>query len=174
MTRMDGAMKWMGAAVGILLAVALVLSWRVAADGRVLPADVSMQAHPAGELEIRPAAAFLSGARLEAGGAAASGALRLQNITPVTLDVRVRLAPSSSALDRALAVGLTARGRTLAEGRLGALRHWSAGSLRIRPGRSAVLHARLAVPAGPRAAAGGGQDVDITAKFQATPVGAAR
>lgn len=171
---MDGAMKWTGAAVGILLAVALVLSWRVAAEGRALPAEVSMQAHPSGELELRPAADFLAAPGLVVGGPSASGTMRLRNITPVALDVRARLAPSSKALDRALAVRLTARGRTLADGRLGALRGWSAGSVRVRPGDVAVLHARLAIPAGPHAAAAGGQDVDITAKLRATPVGAAQ
>jgi hypothetical protein len=157
--------------VGIALAVALVLSWRVAAERTALPAEVTMHAHPAGELEFRPAAAFLSARRLEAGGPSASGSLRLRNITPVTLDVRVRLAPSSGALDRALVVRLAVGGRTLAHGRLGRLRGWSVGPLRIRPGRGAVLHARAAVPAGPSAAAGGGHDVDIAAEFQALPRG---
>jgi len=157
--------------VGIALAVALVLSWRVAADGTALPTEVTMHAHPTGELELRPAAAFLSALRLEAGGPSASGGLRLRNITPVPLDVRVRLAPSAATLDRALAVRLAAGGRLLAGGRLGRLRRWSAGSLRIRPGRSAVLQARAAVPAGRSAAAAGGQDVDIAVELQARPRG---
>lgn len=167
-------MKWIGAAVGLVLAVALVLSWRVAAEGRVLPAEVSMQAHPSGELELRPAADFLSAPALAVGARGASGTVRLRNITPVALDVRVRLAPSTEALDRALAVRLDAGGRTLADGRLGALGDWSARSVRIRPGSTAVLHARIAVPAGPRAAAAGGQDVDVTAHLQSSPIEAAR
>jgi hypothetical protein len=174
MTRTSRGTKWIGAAVGIALAVALVFSWHVGADGGVLPADISMQAHPSGELELRPAADFLSAPALTVGGPSASGTVRLRNITPVALDVRARLAPSSKALDRALAVRLAVRDRTLADGRLGSLRGWSAGSVRIHPGRSAVLHARAAIPAGPSAAAAGGQDVDVTVEFRARPVGGSR
>jgi hypothetical protein len=174
MTWTNRGTKWIGAAVGLALAVALVLSWRVAADGHALPAAVSMQAHPSGELELRPAADFLSAPALTVGGPSASGTVRLRNITPVALEVRVRLAPSSKALDRALAVRLAARDRTLADGRLGALDDWSASSVRIHPGRSAALHARATIPAGPSAAAAGGQDVDVAVEFRSRPVGGSR
>jgi hypothetical protein len=165
------ATKWIGAAAGILLAVALVLSWKVPAEGRPLPAEVSLRADPSGELELRPASDFLSAERLEVGGRAASGRVLLHNITPVTLAVRVRLEPSSPALDRALLVRLESDGGRLAEARLGALRRWSTRSLRIRSGRSAVLRARVWLPAGPSSAPAGGQDVDIVADFWARPVG---
>lgn len=164
------ATKWIGAAAGIMLAAALVLSWKVPAEGRPLPAEVSVRADPSGELELRPAGDFLSAPRLRVGGRAASGTLLLHNITPVTLAVRVRLEPSSSALDRALLVRLDGDGRQLVAARLGALRRWSARALTIRPGRSAVLRVRVSLPAAPSAAAAGGQDVDIEADFRAQPV----
>lgn len=163
------ATKWIGAAAGILLAVALVLSWKVAAEGRPLPAEVSVRADPSGELELRPAGDFLSAPRLRVGGRAASGTLLLHNITPVTLAVRVRLEPSSPGLDRALLVRLDGDGRQLVVARLGALRRWSTRALRIRSGRSAVLRARVSLPAGPFAPAAGGQDVDVVADFRAEP-----
>lgn len=165
------ATKWIGATAGILLAVALVLSWKVPAEGQPLPAEVSLRADPSGELELRPAGDFLSAERLEVGGRAASGSVLLHNITPVTLAVRVRLEPSSRVLDRALLVRLASDGGRLAGARLGALRRWSTRSLRIRPGRSAAIRASVSLPPGASAQAAGGQDVDISADFQARPAG---
>lgn len=167
---METLAKATGLTLGLALAAVLVLSWRVPADGAVAPASVSLAPRPAGELELRPAGA-LPTATLAAGGRPAFRQLRLRNITPLPLDVRVRLVAPSLALDRALRVRFAADdGQPLAAGSLGQLRRWSRGSVRVAPGRTAVLAVSLAIPEGPYAAEAGGADVDLTAEFRSRPV----
>ena len=160
--------KWTGLTVGLAVAVALVVTWRVPATSGTLGADVKLVATPPGELTLKPAGAFLEGRRLTAGGAAATGRLELRNITARTLAVRVRLLPSVADLDGALRIELEDAGRPVAIGRLGGLRRASRPALRIGPGESRRLDARAFVIR--RAGDYEGRMVDVTVELRARPV----
>ena len=160
--------KLVGLTVGLAVAAALLMTWRVPAMSGALGADLKLVATPPGELTLKPAGAFLQGRRLTAGGAAATGRLELRNVTARRLTVRVRLLPSAGDLDRALQLELEDAGRLVAIGRLGALRRWSRRAFELRPGESRRLDARAFVVDH----AGGyeGRMVDVTLELRARPV----
>jgi hypothetical protein len=164
----DGLAKWIGLTAGLAAAAALLIAWRVPATTGTLGADVKLVASPPGELTLKPAGAFLQGSRLTAGGAAATGRLELRNITGRALDVRVRLLPALPDLDGTLRVELEDAGDPVAVGRLGALRDWSGRAVRIGPGKSRRLDARVLVTA--RAANYEGRIVDVTLELRARAV----
>jgi hypothetical protein len=146
-----------GLAVGLVVALAAVLSWRIPAEGARLGADVRFVAVPPGELTLSPSGTFLEARRLEPVGGAAHGRLVLRNITGHTVVVRLRCLPSSRDLDRALRVRI---GRD-PERSLGRLRRWT-GAVRLRRGERRALHvtARLA-------SAAEGSAVDVTVEARA-------
>ncbi len=160
--------KWIGLTVGLAVAAALLMTWRVPATSGALGAELTLVATPPGELTLRPAGAFLHGRRLTAGGAAATGRLEVRNITGRRLAVRVRLLPAAPDLDRALRVELEDAGRLVAVGRLGALRRWSRGAFELRPGESRRLDARAFLVE--HASGYEGRMVDVTLELRARPV----
>jgi hypothetical protein len=161
--------KWAGLAAGAVLAVTLVVGWRVPAATGALGADVKLVADQPGELLLSASGSFLQGRGLVPGGPAAAGSLGLRNITPRTLAVRVRARPSTPDLDGALQVELEDAGRAVAAGRLGSLRRWSRGALRIGPGERRRLAGRAFLRAGERNHEG--RIVDVTLELRAIPVG---
>lgn len=166
------ATKWIGLAAGILLAAGLVHTWQIPAEGGVIGADVRLAALPAGELQLRPTAVFLSGHGLVPGGRGARGSIRVTNITGTPVAVDARLTPSSPALDRALSVRLDTAARRLLAGPLGELRRWRRLDLRLDPGETAALQARVTIPRNPAAAEAGGQTVEVTTELRARRAGA--
>jgi hypothetical protein len=145
--RTDAWARRIGLALGLLLALAAVLSWRIAAEGAALGADARFVAVPPGELTLEPAGEFLV-ARGLAPSEASDGRLRVRNITGAPVAVRLRARPSSRDLDRPLAVLVRAGGVTLYRGRLRGLRSWSR-ALTIPRGdaRTLDVRARLATRA---------------------------
>jgi hypothetical protein len=140
-TRIDAGARRIGLAVGLLLAVALVLSWRIPAGGDGLGADVSLAAAPPGELLVEPTGAFLSARGLER-GETATGRMRLRNVTGGPVELRLRARPSSRALDRALRVEVGTALHTSYRGRLGGLRRWTSVGELAR-GEELALDARV-------------------------------
>ena len=169
--RTNTIVKCLGLAAGMAIALALLLGWRVPAATGTLGADVKLVATPPGELALEGSGPFLQGRALEPGGRAATGRLDLQNISPRTLAVQVRLRPSTRDLDRALRVELEDAG-ALAGGTLGALRRWSRRRMRIAPGERRRLDGRALMRKGAHNYEG--RIVDATLEFRARHVGALR
>jgi hypothetical protein len=163
-TSIDTWARRIGLAVGLLVALAAVLSWRVAAEGAGVGAEVRFVAIPPGELTVEPAGTFLAARGLEPGGAA-TGRLELRNITGTPVVVRLRGLPSSRDLDASLRVELAAGDDVVFRGRLGRLRGWTAPFALARAERRRLV-ARLWVAPG----AGGkvaGAAVDVTVELRA-------
>src|SRR5215211_5983212 len=99
-----------GLALGLLLALGAVLSWRVAAEGAAVGAEVRFVAVPPGELTVAPSGAFLSARGLRPAGEPARGDLRLRNITGTAVAMGLRALPAGRDLDRSLRVELSAGG----------------------------------------------------------------
>lgn len=149
--RRTRAIPAIGVALGLAIALAAVMSWRIPASSQSLGAEVRFMAAPAGEVSISPAGPLLTARRL-APGDSASGRFTVRNLTGEPLRVRLRALPSAHGLDRALRVRFTSGGRRLAAGRLGKLRSFQSGApLRLPRGESREVELRAAlVPAAGR------------------------
>ncbi|MEA2330870.1 MAG: hypothetical protein QOH58_1008 [Thermoleophilaceae bacterium] len=154
-----------GLAIGLLVAVGALLSWRIPAEGAGLGADARFVAVPAGELTVDPAGRFLSARGLRPGGATARGRLAVRNITGGPVGVRLRGLPSSRDLDRPLRVEIAADGTTVFRGRLAALRSWTR-AVPLGRGEQRSLEARVWLPAGAGASTVGAS-VDVTVELRA-------
>jgi hypothetical protein len=159
----DTVASWGGLILGLALAAALVVSWRVPEPDQTLGADLRMVAAPGGELELEPDSVFLSGRSLGAGDRA-DGHLRIRNLTGRPVGVRLRGLPSSHDLDERVSAELRSGDRILARGSLGELRAWTRTPLALGPGETREIEARLSVPqhggSGYR-----GRIVDVTLEF---------
>jgi hypothetical protein len=162
-TSSDTWARRVGLALGLLVALGAVLSWRVAAEGAAVGAEARFLAVPPGELTVAPSGAFLSARRLRPGGAAARGELRLRNITGTPVSVRVRGLPSGRDLDRLLRVRIG----TVFHGRLRGLRSWTRPFVLGR-GERRALPARVWLPASADGAAAGAA-VDVTVELRVEP-----
>lgn len=160
--------KWVGLALGLGLAVALLATWRVPATSGTLGADVKFVATAPGELTLKPSGAFLQAHGLAAGRGRVSGRLVIRNITARRLAVRVRLLPSAPDLDRALRVELEHGGERLGTGRLGEHRRWSPRAIDLAPGQERSLEASASIA--PDAGDYEGRIVDVTVELRARPV----
>jgi hypothetical protein len=167
LTASDTWARWVGLAVGLVLALAAVLSWRIAAEGAAVGAEVRFVAAPPGELTAAPVGAFLAARRLRPGGVA-NGQLALRNITGAPVSVRMRGLPSVRALDRPLRVEVKDGEEVIFRGRLGGLRSWTRGVVLAKGARRA-LATRVWLPAGAgRAVAGAIVDVTVELWAEAT------
>lgn len=158
-------MRRIGLALGLALALAAVLSWRIPTGSTALGAQARFVAVAPGELTMAPSGPFLM---LRPSGGAARGKLELRNIAGAPLAVSVRARPSSRELDRWLRVRIASRGPRAGlafRGPLHRLRAWTPvaalgaaerGTLRVR--------AWLPPSARPRVA---GALVDVTVEVRA-------
>jgi hypothetical protein len=145
----DRLARRLGAVLGICLAAAALISWRVPGGERTLGADVSVEALETGEVGVAPPRPFVSVPSLVP-GASASGAVTLRNQTGVRLALRLRALPSTHDLDPILGVRVSSGGRTLYDGNLGGLRAAGARPLRLAPAESARIQVRASLPKGLR------------------------
>jgi hypothetical protein len=149
-----------GLALGLLLALGAVLSWRIPSGTAALGAQARFTAVAPGELTVAPAGAFLS-----ARGVRARGALVIRDITGRPVSVELRARPSTRQLDRLLRVAISDQGRVRFRGRLARLRAWTAvASLRARASRRLAVRAWLPTGARSRAA---GAIVDVMVELRA-------
>ena len=107
-----------------------------------------MTAVPPGELLVEPSSPFLVGRRLQPGGDAATGELRVRNISPKPVEVHVRALPSNRDLDRVMRVEVSAGDRTISTGTLGDLRTWTRDGLALDDGEAGTLGLRAWLPEG--------------------------
>jgi hypothetical protein len=157
-----------GLAIGLCAALALVLSWRVPAEGGTLGADARFTALPPGELVVEPEATFLKARRLRPGGPAATGSLRVRNISPRSVAVRGVALPSSGDLDSRLRVELRQGDDELFSGRLGRLRRGTA-RMRLLPDEERRVEARAWLPAGTAGHEGAAVDVTLELRVEVRP-----
>jgi hypothetical protein len=145
-----------GLALGLLLAVGAVLSWRIESGSAALGAQARFTAIAPGELVVAPSGPFLT---LGPSSVSAHGSMRLRNIAGAPLAVELRVRPSSGELDRLLRVRIAGR-----ELRLRALRRWTRVTvLRSRERRSVPVRAWLPDRARSRAA---GAFVDVAVELR--------
>jgi hypothetical protein len=152
-----------GLALGLLLALGAVLSWRVAAEGPAAGVEARFLAVPPGELTVAPDGAFLAARGLRPGGPAARGELSLTNITGSPVAVRVRGLPSGRELDRLLRVRVDG----VFAGRLGELRAWTR-PFAIGERERRVLDVQVWLPAAAVGATAGAA-VDVTVELRVEP-----
>jgi hypothetical protein len=105
-----------GGALGLGLAVAVVLGARPSASADGLTATVRFSAPTSGELAVTPAAPqpFLVANSLRPGGNPAIGSFDIHNQTGRRMALAFRVHPSSGALNGLVQVRLSAGGRSLA------------------------------------------------------------
>lgn len=171
--RRPKAIPAIGIALGLVIALAAVLFWRVPAESQSLGADVRFAAAPAGAVSVSPAGPLLTASRLLPGHSA-TDRFELRNLTGRPLRVRLRALPSGPALDRALRVDVAAAGHQLAAGRLGELRSFASGApltLPVEGSREVELRAELLRAAGRDHE---GQIIDVMLEFEARRAGAVR
>jgi hypothetical protein len=141
----DGSARIVGLAVGVALAMVVILAWRIPGGDGSLGASLTFSAAPTGELGVEPAGILISEPALRP-AMSVEGAMELLNQTASTLEVSLRALPSNPDLDRLLMVEVLAGGEPLFSGTLGALRRWTRTPLVLESGESRTLDVRAWFP----------------------------
>jgi hypothetical protein len=159
-----------GFVLGALLAVVLLVSWRIPAGRGTSGFDLTLASGPTGELDVPPGP-FLNGTGLRPGDSPAEGSLPIRNQTSVALSVAIRAVPSSQFSDDVVNIEVSTDAGVAFSGSLGDLRDWQV-AFTLGPAALEELAFRAWVPA---EAAGDFNDriESVTIEFQATPTGAA-
>jgi hypothetical protein len=129
-------LRAIGLVCGLTTMALAVHSWAIASTGAALGTDLGVAAVAPGELQV-PSGLVLQASGMQPSGAPVSGELSLRNITGAPVRVRIRALPSTRALDGALALTVTSRGR-----RATLSRQWSPVLLTLGIGRRATLPLR--------------------------------
>ena len=161
-----------GLILGVAVAVAGLVSWRMPAPERATAASLSVAAKPSGELELAPRGHVIAAPRLRA-GEAVRGELAVRNQTGRTLAVRLRAVPSGRDLDRVLQVEAKVGGKPLFRGTLGALRSFTRRSFRAAPGERRRLDLRAWIPSSARSGWRGRAE-DVVLELRPRPLGGSR
>jgi hypothetical protein len=167
------SIRWLkcgGFALGLAVAAAALLSWRVPGGTGTLAADVYFRSIPTGEIAATPAGDFISGSGLEPGLAnALEGVLNVRNQTGRKLAVRLRAPAQHRDLDRLLRIDIAAGSTHLYRGSLGGLRRWTRAAFPLEPGESGSIRVRAWLPS--RLNSGyQGRVETATVEFAARPV----
>ncbi|HEX6459365.1 MAG TPA: hypothetical protein VF032_10660 [Thermoleophilaceae bacterium] len=139
----------MGVAIGVSLAVAALIAWRVPGGERTLGADVRFEALQTGEIGVSPLHPFVSTPSLLPGSSIA-GDVTVRNQTGVPLATSLRAQPSTRGLDRLLRVRVASGAQTLYDGMLAGLRTAGTRPLTLRPAQAARVRVRASLPDGLR------------------------
>lgn len=136
-----------GAALGIGLAVALLLASRPGAAGSPLPAGVRVEVAATGELEVTPSPPrpVLVADALRPGGPRAVSDFQVRNQTGAGLAVDLEASADSTALDGLLRLRVRGPGRVLADSTLEGVRRRPL-SLRLASGQRARLRLEAWLP----------------------------
>jgi hypothetical protein len=154
----------MGFALGLLLAVAVLMAGRVPAEGRPLDAHVKLSATATGGVAALSDRRLVTSRRLAPGGPALKGRVRLLNQTSGRASLLVRATAPDDSLDRIVAVELRGRGAPALRTTLGELRRWRGLGAPLPSQRKQAISVRAWIPA---STAGGheGRRVDVTLEF---------
>ena len=157
--------RWAGLALGLALAAALLVGWRVPGGDGVAGVRVALDVLGPGELSAAPVHAVLA-ADLRAGEEVASRA-RLRNQSGRPVRVSARALPSIADLDALMTVRIAAGGGELYAGPLGGLRT-PAGAARLAPGHETTLDVRVALAESARERCAG-RVLDLVLELAAAP-----
>lgn len=146
----SGSIRFTGFLLGCVLAAGLVLSGRAPEGQAGSGAGLTISTKPTTELGVEPVGELLSERNLKPGAREAHATIRLANFTARALSVRLRIASGSQDLDRILLIELGTAGERVFRGRLGELRSWSAGRLRLAPRQKRRVEVRAWLPASVR------------------------
>lgn len=156
--RTDRWAKRLGILLGVALAGAALLGWRVPGGSGTLGANVRVDALQTGAVGVAPLRPFIDVASLLPGHSA-GGSVRLRNQTGVPLAVRLSALRSAPDLDGLLRITIGAgRAGALDDGPLGPAR---TRPLRLDPGETKTLSVAIALPRTLRAGYQG-RIVDVT------------
>lgn len=166
------SLRWARAAglvLGLSLAVAVVVGWRVPASEGTLGLDLRIVANPSGELKVDPVGPIAVGRGLEPReGRAVEGATAVTNQTPRELSVRLRALPTSKDLDDLLLLRVTVDGTPLDQTSLRRLRVGTPSAFTLAPGETRKLGVRAWLPASVRTGYQGRIE-DVALEYTATP-----
>jgi hypothetical protein len=145
----DRVARLAGICVGVVLAVAALIAWRVPGGERTLGADVRFEALQTGEVGVAPLHPFASSPSLLPGHSL-SGDAAVRNQTGVPLALTLRALPSVRDLDGLLAVRVSAGNRVLYNGNLNGLRARGTQPFTLGPASALRLRVSASLPAGVR------------------------
>lgn len=115
--------EWTALLLGVALAGLAVAGWQVDGGLTAPPAQVTLVTAASETLAITPATAEVDGAlRASDSDTGVESELTVRNATGGAMAVRLTAEPTTPALDQALLVRVSAKGQTVWEGTLGALR----------------------------------------------------
>src|SRR5687768_17198781 len=154
-----------GCLVGLAVVLVSLLLWQVPAGSGRLGLDVRVTATLTGELRISPVGPVLSGVNVRPGHDA-RGRVEVRNQTHRTLDVKVRLKPSTFDLDRAVWMEVRHGDRPLASRTVGDLRRGRGAPVRIAPGQAVSLDLRVFIEEGADRRLWAGRIEDLAIDFQ--------
>lgn len=143
----DRLARLLGVVLGVSVAVAALLAWRVPGGERMLGADVRFEALQNGAIGVAPLHPFASTPSLVP-GSSVSGDVTVRNQTGVPLGTILRALPSTRELDSLLRVRVSAGARILYDGTLSGLRSSGTRPLPLEAAQSARVHVRASLPAG--------------------------
>jgi len=169
----DGWARGIGLLLGLSLALAAAVTWRIPGGTGTLGADLVLSSGPTGELGVSPAGPFVSATGLRPGpeADAPSGTIRVSNQTGTTLGIRMRGLPSGQDLDRLLWVRIDADGSELFRGPVGDLRSWTERAFTLASGERTTISVRTWLP--PQVSSGyEGRIETVDLEFRSTPTGA--
>jgi hypothetical protein len=141
---------WTGG-LGLLAGICAVAAWLAIAgtpaDAPPPSASIRLGAVATGELAVSPLGKpVLAGPGLKPGNGGEEGTVTVRNQTPRTLDVSVRTTAIEKELDGSAWLDVSRRGRALVHAPLGETRAWSPTSIRLAPGTTRKLSARVWLP----------------------------
>ena len=158
---------------GLLAGILVVAAWLAVAgrpgDAAEPAASIRLGALVNGELEISPLTKpVLESSKLRAGGRAATGTLRLRNVTPVRRDFALRTSASQRELDRSAQIEVADGDTTLLRTTLGRSRAWTGTGLRLAKGETRKLTVRVWIPKNAPDGWQAGRG-DVTLEFRSAP-----
>jgi hypothetical protein len=139
-----GWARTLGFVIGVSLAVTAVLGWRLPRGTGRLGADVAVAFLQTGELQLSSVTPIINANDLQP-GRSATGTVEVRNSSPARLSVGITAAPSITDLDPVLWIDVSAAGKSLYHGTLGALRGGSARFV-ISPLQTRALDVRTWLP----------------------------
>jgi hypothetical protein len=160
-------LDWVALLAGLVVAIMLLLGWRVEGGARVPAAKVALATASTGELDVTPPGVTSRGAAIRAGAGALVRTLTVGNATAGARDVRFGATPEHGDLDHVVHVSVVADGRRLFAGTLARFRRGSS-ALRLERGQRAAVDVRMSIPADTPAHAWRAQSVSVRLDLTST------
>lgn len=143
--RTIGWARGVGFLLGLSVAMAAVLAWRVPAGSGSLGTDLAVVALPTGELQLSTTGPVVIASGMHP-GVAATGSVDVRNHSGSELRIRVAAEPSIRDLDDLLWVEIDGDGRDLFRGTVGELREGASRGFSLQPGETTTLGIRGWLP----------------------------